>query len=89
MLRSGKTDVGVLYGGDGHQLGVQILGAIVISTWTFLINIPLFSYLSATGLLRVSQEEEITGLDVSRHGGTGLGYAGITVGPPVRVAPAR
>eukprot|EP00803_Ostreobium_quekettii_P006105 evm.model.scf_363.6 EVM.evm.TU.scf_363.6 scf_363:47738-55026(+) len=77
-----KTDVGVLYGGDGHQLGVQILGAVVISTWTFLINIPLFSYLNSSGLLRVSQEEEITGLDVSRHGGVGMGYAGITVGPP-------
>ena len=59
----GSTDVGVFYGGNGHQLGVQILGAITISLWTLGAGFTLFMTLRRLGNLRVSQQEEITGLD--------------------------
>ncbi|CAD7695065.1 unnamed protein product [Ostreobium quekettii] len=67
------TDVGIFYGGEGHQLGVQLLGATAIGVWTCGISFVLFMVLRMTGSLRVAQEDEITGLDMSHHGGTGYG----------------
>ena len=60
---------GVFYGGDGHQLGVQILGVITIGLWSSIICFALFQILKLLGILRVPQDEEITGLDISHHAG--------------------
>lgn len=69
-----KTDVGLLYGGDGQQLGIQALGAVVIALWTCSTSIVLFLMLKIMGILRVPQEEEITGLDISHHGGAAYNF---------------
>ena len=52
----------------GYPLGVQILGSLVIPLWAFVTMIGLFYSLKMAGILRVSLEEEIEGLDVSEHG---------------------
>lgn len=69
-----STDAGVFYGGSGNQLGVQILGALVISIWTMTLSFLLFFGLKMYGWLRVPREEEIVGLDISCHGGSAFGY---------------
>lgn len=69
-----KTDVGLFYGGDGLQLGIQCLGAVSIAVWTCGISFILFSTLKVLGMLRVPQEEEITGLDISHHGGAAYNF---------------
>lgn len=69
-----KTDVGLLYGGNGAQLGVQLLGAASIAVWTCGISFVLFLMLKVFGILRVPQEEEITGLDISHHGGAAYNF---------------
>lgn len=61
--------IGVLYGGDGHQLGVQILGVLVIAVWSCTLSYIIFQILKFLCILRVPQDEEITGLDISHHGG--------------------
>ena len=46
----------------------QIVGSIAIPIWAFATMFILFSILKAVGLLRVSKEEELRGLDIGEHG---------------------
>jgi len=56
------------------NLGVQILGSLVYPLWSFVLLFGLFSVMKAMGSLRVTAEEEKTGLDVVEHGM--VAYAG-------------
>jgi ammonium transporter, Amt family len=51
-----------------YNLGVQVMGSLVIPVWSFATMFVLFSVLKALGYLRVSEEEEQLGLDISEHG---------------------
>jgi Amt family ammonium transporter len=51
----------------GHPLVAQIIGSIVIPVWAFITMFILFSILKSVDLLRVSEEEELIGLDISEH----------------------
>lgn len=62
--------MGVFYGGDGSQLGVQIVCMLAFAAWTCGLSGILFFTLSKLNMLRVSAEEEEEGLDVSHHGGS-------------------
>ena len=46
----------------------QLIGTLSICAWAFVTMLVVFAVLKATGLLRVSSEEEAQGLDVSEHG---------------------
>ncbi|MBN2683903.1 MAG: ammonium transporter [Pontiellaceae bacterium] len=48
--------------------GAQITGSLVIPIWAFVTMFILFSILKAVGMLRVSKEEELRGLDIGEHG---------------------
>lgn len=50
------------------NLGTQILGSLVIPAWSFVTMLILFLILRAVGLLRVTREEELRGLDIGEHG---------------------
>jgi len=52
----------------GKNLGVQITGSLVICAWAFATMFVVFSVLKALGQLRVSAEDEQSGLDISEHG---------------------
>lgn len=54
--------------GTGKDLGAQIQGSIAIPVWAFVTMFGLFMILKVTGLLRVSPEEEVKGLDITEHG---------------------
>lgn len=60
----------MFYGGDGTQLGVQLLSVVAIASWTISVNLFLFSLLKAKGWLRVPAADELVGLDASFHGGS-------------------
>ncbi|MEM7475260.1 MAG: ammonium transporter [Planctomycetota bacterium] len=47
---------------------VQLIGTVSICAWAFITMFILFSILKVAGVLRVSAEEEQTGLDISEHG---------------------
>ena len=59
---------GVLYGGGFGLLGDQIIGAVAIAVFVTIAAGLLFGGIKAAGLLRVSAEEELAGLDMSEHG---------------------
>ncbi|MEZ6044336.1 MAG: ammonium transporter [Planctomycetaceae bacterium] len=50
------------------ELGVQIMGSIIIPVYAFVSMLILFFILKMVGLLRVTPEEEEKGLDISEHG---------------------
>jgi len=47
---------------------VQLKSTAIICVWAFVTMFILFSILKAVGLLRVSAEDEIKGLDIVEHG---------------------
>lgn len=62
------TSGGLLYGGGFGLLGVQALGVVSIMAWTISTSFVLFKTIDLVIGLRVSEEEEITGLDKLEHG---------------------
>lgn len=63
---------GLFYGGGFHQLGVQILGVAACGLYAFGVSFILLKGMQffMKGL-RVTEEEEIMGLDISEHGSYG------------------
>ncbi|ANT65065.1 MULTISPECIES: ammonium transporter [Prosthecochloris] len=51
----------------GHPLMAQIIGSIAIPLWGFATMFILFLILKAAGILRVSKDDEMKGLDISEH----------------------
>jgi Amt family ammonium transporter len=89
-------DPGLFYSGSFHQLGVQALGVLVVFTCVFVSSYLVFWAIKKLYGLRVSEEEEDAGLDISEHGMYGypelfippaelIGYGG---GPTATVPPA-
>ncbi len=66
-------EAGLFYGGGFGQLGVQILSVVVCGLFAFVASYILLTIIKALvgGNLRVSEEEEILGLDMSEHGSYG------------------
>lgn len=60
---------GLLLGGGWGLIGAQVTEALVIIGWVTITMGPLFLVLHKLRVLRISLEEEIAGLDISRHGG--------------------
>ena len=54
--------------GEGKDLVVQIWGSALYCVWAFVTMFALFFVLKSIGMLRVSEEEEIAGLDYHEHG---------------------
>jgi Amt family ammonium transporter len=62
------TDGGLLYGGGWRLLGVQALGLLVICLWGYIATWCTLRLIAKLVPLRVTEEEEHVGLDVSSHG---------------------
>ncbi|MDE3837819.1 ammonium transporter [Bacillus methanolicus] len=63
---------GLFYGGGLEQLGVQALGVFTSGAYAFIVSFAiLFVMKAAMNGLRVTEEEEIIGLDMSEHGSYG------------------
>lgn len=71
---------GLFYGGGFKLLGTQLLGMFSIIAWTAVTIWIAFTIIKHTVGLRVSKEEEITGLDATEHG-LASAYAGIAMLP--------
>jgi Amt family ammonium transporter len=64
----GIGKAGLFYGGGLEQLGVQALAVAVTFTAVFVMSSIVFGLIKATVGLRVSEEEEDSGLDIAEHG---------------------
>ena len=69
---------GLFYGGGFHQLWLQCVGIVSVAAWATVTIIITFVVIKATIGLRVSEEEEILGLDSTEHG-LPSAYAGFSL----------
>mgnify|MGYP006073725965 FL=1 len=64
----GETGIGLFNGGGFSQLGTQAIGVLAYAIWAIGLSFIVFKILKSTIGLRVTEEEEIVGLDLSEHG---------------------
>lgn len=69
---------GLFYGGGFHQLGLQLLGFVTVAAWAAVCITITFFVIKATVGLRVTEEEEIIGLDATEHG-LASAYSGFSI----------
>ncbi len=69
---------GLFYGGGFRLLGVQLAGMFSVIAWTVVTITLTFLVIRAVFGLRVSEEEEIIGLDATEHG-LPSAYAGFSM----------
>ncbi len=69
---------GLFYGGGFHLLGIQLLGFVSVAAWAAIGMFIVFTIIKAIFGLRVSEEEEIEGLDSMEHG-LASAYAGFSI----------
>ncbi|MEC3982592.1 ammonium transporter [Amycolatopsis sp. H20-H5] len=61
---------GLFYGGGYRLLGAQTLAVIVVASYSFLVTLMLGFFLDRLLGHRVSEHDEVVGLDLSQHGET-------------------
>lgn len=69
-VTSMSTVNGLFYGGGFSQLGTQLLGVLAVAVFVFPVSMLVWYLLKKTMGIRVTLEEEITGLDIGEHGNT-------------------
>ena len=83
---------GLFYGGGFKLLGIQLAGMACVILWTVVTITITFLAIKAIFGLRVTEEEEIVGLDATEHG-LPSAYAGFSMmdisGTPVSQADAQ
>ena len=62
---------GLFFGGGARQLIIQLTGVIVVAATVFISSFIIFKLIDKAIKLRVTQHEEIVGLDISEHGMVG------------------
>ena len=68
------TEGGLFYGGGAGQLGTQAVAVVAVFVWVTVTSGIVFLAIKSTIGLRVSEEEEVAGLDVLEHGAPGYGF---------------
>ena len=59
---------GLFYTGDFHQTGLQLLGFVTVAAYAAIMMILTFAVIKKCHGLRVTEEEELAGLDSTEHG---------------------
>ena len=59
---------GLFYGGGTQVLVAQLIGSAIVTLSTFAVAMVVMYAVNAMGLLRVSREGELEGLDLHEHG---------------------
>jgi len=63
-----NKEAGLLYGGGVKQLGIQVVGILAVAAFSLVSSLILWKVIQGLMGLRVSEEEEIEGLDIGEHG---------------------
>jgi ammonium transporter, Amt family len=84
---------GLLYGGGAELLGRQVVAVAATLAFSFVASLGIAKIVDATLGLRVSEEEEIAGIDLAQHSEVGYAFAeggGLTPSapPPPASSPA-
>jgi len=78
-------DAGLLLGGGATQFLVQVVGVTACFLWAFPVSLGIFYAIKKTVGLRVSEAEELEGLDLTEHGM--YAYPPVLVADPVTGTP--
>ncbi|GGZ84246.1 ammonium transporter [Algibacter mikhailovii] len=70
----GDTGIGLFNGGGSAQFVAQLIGTLAYAIWAVVTSFIFLSILKKTLGLRVTENEEVEGLDLSEHGA--LAYPG-------------
>ncbi|XP_044497830.1 ammonium transporter 1 member 1 [Mangifera indica] len=65
---------GLFMGGGGRLLAAHVIQILVIAGWVSATMGTLFFILNKLKLLRISAEDELAGMDLTRHGGAAYIY---------------
>ncbi|GER55889.1 ammonium transporter 1 [Striga asiatica] len=65
---------GLFMGGGGRLLAAHVIQILVIIGWVSATMGPLFYILRKLKLLRISEDDELAGMDLTRHGGFAYVY---------------
>lgn len=66
-IDGGLVSDGLIYGGV-QQLGIQAIGIVAVFAFVFPASYLIFQIIKSSVGLRVSEEEELEGLDITEHG---------------------
>jgi Amt family ammonium transporter len=61
-------EVGLFYGGGPKQLLIQVVGILSVAVFSVVSNLIVWKIVKVFMGLRVSEEEEMEGLDIGEHG---------------------
>ncbi len=87
---TGSADLrGLFYGGGLSQLGKQATAAFAVLAYSFLLTLVLAYIVKAVMGLRVSEEEEVTGVDQTVHAETAYEFGGGLAGAGTGTLPAH
>jgi ammonium transporter, Amt family len=67
----GIGEAGLIYSGSFSQLWTQFYGVVISGLFAFTVSFVILAIVKAVIGLRVTEEQEIIGLDVSEHGAYG------------------
>ena len=56
------------------QLWVQTIGVLAVGAWSIVVSFIILALIKAVTPIRVSEEDEIEGLDITSHGERGYNY---------------
>lgn len=76
---------GLFMGGGGRLLAAHVVQILVIIGWVSATMGPLFFILHRLKLLRISEEDELKGMDLTRHGGFAYVYEDHSVRPGIQM----
>jgi Amt family ammonium transporter len=83
---------GLLYGGGAEQLGKQVVGALAVLGVSFVVTLIIGLAIQKTIGFRISEEDEVTGIDTVAHAESGYDFTSLGGGGSAALpgsAPAR
>ncbi len=90
----GQTAKGLFYGGGFGQLGKQCVGVVCVLLYSLVVSAVLAKGVDLVMGFRVSEDDEVAGIDRAEHAETGYDFAGLLSGTrgalpaPAPAAPA-
>ncbi len=74
------TQRGLFYGGNIDLLEKQVVAALAVLTYSFVVTFIIGTLLKRAGAFRISQEDEVAGIDEAEHAETAYSFSGFTGG---------
>ena len=75
-VNGGIPDEGLFFGGGAELLGDQIIAVVAAIVFSGVLTYIIAKVIDVTMGLRVSEEDEVTGLDLSQHSETAYALGG-------------